>query len=94
MSQIVACIRCPTQVTVKLLSVEPLCKQSEDTFSGIFHGVRLRLTLDESAIEGSFENGRMIASEILVYEELFLRGANDEGNDLTQITKMVLALFN
>jgi hypothetical protein len=54
----------------------------------------LRLTLDESASEGSFEGRRIIAGELLVYEKLFLRGANDEGNDLTQITKMVLVLLD
>jgi hypothetical protein len=54
----------------------------------------LRLTLDESASEGSFEDRRIIAGELLVYDELFLRRANDEGNDLTQITKIMLALLD
>jgi hypothetical protein len=36
----------------------------------------------------------MLAGELLVYEKLFLRGTNDEGNDLTQITNMVLALLD
>jgi hypothetical protein len=71
-----------------------LCKQGEGPFSGIFHGVCLRLTLDEIASEGSFEDRRIIAGELLVYKELFLRGANDEGNDITQITKIMLALLD
>jgi hypothetical protein len=36
----------------------------------------------------------MIASELLVYEEFFLRGANDEGNELIQITNMVITLVD
>jgi hypothetical protein len=54
----------------------------------------LRLTLDEIAIEGSFEDRRIIAGKLLVHKELFLRGANDEGNDITQITKIMLALLD
>ena len=76
------------------MSVEPLCKKGEDPFSGIFYNVCLRLALDERASEGSFEDRRIIAGELLVYEELFLRGANDEGNKLSQITKIMLALLD
>ena len=76
------------------MSVEPLCKEGEDPFSGIFYNVCLRLALDERASEGSSEDRRIIAGELLVYENLFLRGANDEGNEVTQITNMVLALLD
>jgi hypothetical protein len=60
-------------------------ERASDRFCDMLQGVSLRLSFDERAVESSFQNGGIVASEVFVNAELFSFGSDDECDKLSWV---------